>query len=223
MKRDTTANRLKTLMFERDLKQVDILRAVEPYAQKMGAKMNKSDLSQYVSGKVEPGQDKLKLLSEALNVDVAWLMGFDVSRERQPSSPSVPPGFEAPRFVKKPVLGTIACGTPIYAEQNIEEYRDVLASDKCDFLLICKGDSMAPRLLSGDVVMIRQQPDVEDGQIAAVVIDGEATLKHVYHLPGHSGVQLVADNPAYAPMIFTQENSDSVQIVGLAVAYQRDI
>lgn len=118
-----------------------------------------------------------------------------------------------------PLVGTIACGTPITAEQNVEGYVSVDGDLNCQFALRCKGDSMSPRVISGDLVYIRQQPDVEDGQIAAVLIGEEATLKHVYHL--QDGVQLVSDNPAYRPLIYTGEACAEVRILGLAVAYQR--
>ena len=83
MKRENTAIRLKQLMQERSLKQVDILEMTKPYCAKYDVKMNKSDLSQYVSGKVEPNQDKLFVLSRALRVNEAWLMGFDVEKEKE--------------------------------------------------------------------------------------------------------------------------------------------
>lgn len=82
MKQYSTAQRLKQLMDARQLRQVDILRAAEPYCQKYGVKLGKNDLSQYVSGKVEPGQDKLTILGLALGVSEAWLMGYEVSAER---------------------------------------------------------------------------------------------------------------------------------------------
>ena len=87
--------------------------------------------------------------------------------------------------------------------------------------LRCRGDSMQPRLLDGDIVMIRQQPDVLDGQIAAVLIGSEATLKHVYHLPQNAGLRLMPENPAYDPIFVTPENADTVRVLGRAVGYQR--
>lgn len=83
MEREHTAARLKTIMNERNLKQIDILKLTEPFCHEYDIKMNKSDLSQYVSGKVEPNQKKLFILGKALNVSEAWLMGYDVSRERK--------------------------------------------------------------------------------------------------------------------------------------------
>lgn len=83
MKREYTSIRLKEIMTQRNLKQVDILEMVQPYCKKYDIKMNKSHISQYVSGKVEPSQDKLVILGMALNVSEAWLMGFDVPKERK--------------------------------------------------------------------------------------------------------------------------------------------
>lgn len=83
MKKANTADRLKQIMDEKNIKQVDILRAAKPFCEKYGVKLAKNDLSQYVNGKVEPGQEKLTILGLALNVSEAWLMGFDVSRDRE--------------------------------------------------------------------------------------------------------------------------------------------
>ena len=84
--KENTSDRLKQLMNERKLKQVDILNLSLPYCKKYNIKMNKSDISQYVSGKVEPSQEKLVVLGMALNVSEAWLMGFDVSPIRKDNS-----------------------------------------------------------------------------------------------------------------------------------------
>lgn len=83
MEKTTTAQRLKQVMDARDMRQVDILRAAEPFCKKYGVKLGKNDLSQYVSGKVVPGQDKLTVLGLALNVNEAWLMGYNVPAERK--------------------------------------------------------------------------------------------------------------------------------------------
>ena len=83
MKNFTTAQRLEQVMKSRNMRQVDILNAAEPYCKTYGIKLGKNDMSQYVSGKVEPGQDKLTILGLALNVSEAWLMGYDVPAERE--------------------------------------------------------------------------------------------------------------------------------------------
>ena len=117
-----------------------------------------------------------------------------------------------------PLLGDIAAGKPIYADENAElVYCD--DSLNCDFALRIRGDSMVgARIHSGDLVFIRSQDDVDDGEIAAVVVDGAATLKRVYHIK--NGVQLISENPRYAPMIFTLEECNSIRILGKAVGFQ---
>lgn len=94
MKKDTTANRLKQLMKEYGLRQVDILRRAEPFCREHDVKMNKSDISQYVSGKVEPSQEKLAILGMALNVQESWLMGLDVPKERKDNAQKASKDFE---------------------------------------------------------------------------------------------------------------------------------
>ena len=119
-----------------------------------------------------------------------------------PASRPIPPGFEPmPKMKKIPLIGSIACGEPITAEQNIEKMVDVPENIRCDFSLTCHGDSMVDAgIHDKDVVYIRIQPEVENGEIAAVRIDGEATLKRVYYNPGT--LTLMPANPAYAPMIY---------------------
>ena len=94
MKKETTADRLKKLMSERNLKQVDILNLSLPVCARFNVKMNKSDISQYVSGKVEPSQEKLVVLGIALDVTEAWLMGMDVPMERKDTSAKAKEDFE---------------------------------------------------------------------------------------------------------------------------------
>lgn len=108
MKISTTSERLKEYMAKYNLRQVDILEKTKPYCEKFGVKMNKSDLSQYVSGKNEPGQDKLVLLAKALHVSEPWLMGYDVPEATNNIIP-------LPETKKLPLLGAIACGEPILA------------------------------------------------------------------------------------------------------------
>lgn len=117
-----------------------------------------------------------------------------------------------------PLLGTIAAGQPIYCEEEIERM-DAADGLACDFALRVQGDSMVgARIHDGDIVFIRRQDDVDDGQIAAVVIDDEATLKRVYHVP--NGLQLLSENPKYPPMLFTCGEHDCIRILGLAVGFQ---
>ena len=116
-------------------------------------------------------------------------------------------------------VGEIACGTPILADQNITGFSDLPDGVHADFALICKGDSMNPTFVDGDLVLIRQQPEVENGQIAAINIDNETTLKHVYRQ--ESGLLLTADNPAFPPLYVPADSDREIIIHGLAVGYTR--
>ena len=150
-------------------------------------------------------------LAKALNVSEAWLMGRDSE---------IPNGFlPVPSTVKKPRLGAISCGDPIMSEQNFEGYDEVPEHIVCDFTLKCEGDSMiGARINDGDLVYIRQQPTVENGQIAAILIDGsDKLLKRVYL--NDDSIILQAENPAYPPRVFSKEEMNRVMIIGKAVGF----
>lgn len=224
MKKYNTSDRLKQIMNKKCLKQVDILNLAAPYCKKYNIKLNKNDLSQYVSGKVEPGQNKLYILGLALNVGEAWLMGFDVPMDKNnyeenavdySSIKNIEP---LPKMKKVPLLGTIACGEPILAEDNIEDYIKMPESVNGTFALRCKGDSMInARIFNGDIVYIREQPDVENGEIAAVLIDNEATLKRVYKYENR--IELRPENPTHKVMNFENEELNNIRILGKAVGF----
>lgn len=126
--------------------------------------------------------------------------------------------FSIPAQKQVPILGSIACGEPILAEENIEGFAPVPASDNVDFALRCRGYSMVnARILDGDIVYIRSQPTVENGEIAAVLIDDEATLKRVYILPDR--IELRPENPTFPILIFEGEERNSVRILGKAVSF----
>ena len=193
----------------------------EPYTRQYGVKLNRSDLSQYLSGKVEPGQEKLSILAMALDVDEAWLMGYDVpQRHSAAMDNTIPFGFEPlPTTVRLPLVGQIACGTPILAEQNLEDYIDAPASLHATFALRCHGDSMAPNIQDGDLVYIRRQPMVDNGEIAAVRIGNEATLKRVH--ASASQLILLPDNHSYTPQVYTGPDLEDVAIEGKVVGIFR--
>lgn len=157
--------------------------------------------------------DKIEAMAEILKTTPAYLMGWE-------EETVLPPNIEPLGSMQKiPLVGQIACGTPILAEQNIEDYVDLPGHIRADFALTCKGDSMiGAGIRSGDIVYIRKQEEVENGQIAAVMVGGdEATLKRVYTKPGV--VQLVAENPNIAPSVFIGKEAEQIHIIGLAVAY----
>lgn len=135
----------------------------------------------------------------------------------------VPSGFiPVPDMVSVPLIGSIACGTPILAEENIKQYIGIPAAWRADFALECHGDSMAPKICDGDIVCIRKQSEVETGQIAAVRIGEEATLKHFYRQG--DVVQLIAENSAACPpMVYSGQQLAEIQIEGLAVGFCRGL
>lgn len=189
---------------------------VEELAHKMGYK-DKSSISKIENGKADIPQSKIAAFADALQTTPAYLMGWE--EQPEPKKPTIPPGFEPmPKMKKIPLIGSIACGEPITAEQNIEKMVDVPENIRCDFSLTCHGDSMVDAgIHDKDVVYIRIQPEVENGEIAAVRINGEATLKRVYYNPGT--LTLMPANPAYAPMVYTGSQLEEVHIEGKAVGW----
>lgn len=126
-------------------------------------------------------------------------------------------------FIRVPRVGAIACGEPILAEQNVEVYDQVPAWTNCDFTLVCKGDSMiGARIFDGDIVCIRSQPNVENGEIAAVQVgDDEATLKRVKKFPDH--IILEPENPNYRPLVFWDAEMEKVRILGKATHFISEV
>lgn len=179
--------------------------------------IGKSSISEWESGKRSPDIDKVKDIAKVLNVTPTYLMGW--KEEDAPDQRPLPAGLLPVVKRRIPIIGHVAAGVPIMAEREYEEYEDDTYGISCDYVLRVEGDSMEPRVMNGDIVYVRQQPDVDDGQIAVVGVDDSVTLKVVYHLP--NGLQLVSLNPKYKPMIYTQANTDYLAIIGLAVAYKR--
>lgn len=173
----------------------------------------------YEKGTREPNSETLIALAEFYGVSIDYLL----CKSSAPSGGDIPPGFQPlPELVQVPLVGRIACGSPITAEQNIKCYIGVPAAWRADFALECHGDSMSPTICDGDVVCIRSQPEVEQGQIAAVRIGEEATLKHCYYQNGV--VQLIADNPAVCPpMLYTGQQLEEIKVEGLAVGFCRGL
>lgn len=183
------------------------------YNSTYNAKMNKSTLSRYENGLQEPMYSTASNLAKLFGVSVDELVNEDLS---------VPGVLPLPKTYKVPLLGDIACGSPITAVEDIEAMVNVPEYIHVDFALRCKGDSMInARIFDGDIVYIHKQEEVENGEIAAVMIAdsaemAEATLKRVYF----SGEQLIlqAENPTFSPIMFSGEDINQVRILGKAVA-----
>ena len=179
-----------------------------------------STIQRYEKGKIE----KIKLpvieaIAKALQVDPAWLLcqtdRMTVSSVEVSSISNLIP---LPQTYRIPLVGEIACGSPILAEENVEEILEIPQHIKADFALRCHGDSMiGVHIHDGDIVYIRQQPDVDNGSIAAVCIENSATLKRVYKYPDK--LVLSPANPQYEPLAYTGDELSQVRILGKAVGF----
>lgn len=167
---------------------------------KMAADLNVkyTTLTDWINGNTYPRIGSIEKMADYFNVEKSDLI------ERKPDNV-----IPITKTVKIPLLGEIACGDPILAEENIEEYIDepvnYLPSGKC-FYLKAKGDSMKPTIPNGAKVLIRQQPDIEDNEIAAVLMidSNEATLKRIKRADGT--MFLMPDNPEYSPILVNKDN-----------------
>lgn len=161
-------------------------------------------------------RDKIADLAKVLHTTPAYLMGWKEEIELDNLF-----RIEKRKF---PLLGNIACGTPIFANEEKELYVEAGANIHADFCLKAKGDSMiGARIYDGDIVFIRKQEMVDDGEIAAVLIGDEATLKRVQYNPEENELLLFAENPKYKTMRYTGEELNHIRILGKAVAFQSDI
>lgn len=164
-----------------------------------------------------PSLDTVQALARACGMSLSDF--DDISETSYRTIPGIEP---MPRMRRIPLIGTIACGEPILAVENIEGDVEIPDSIRADFALRCKGDSMInARIFDGDMVYIREQPSVENGQIAAVLIDDEATLKRVHLFDDH--IVLEPENPMYRPKVYWNGDMNAVRILGLAVAFTSSV
>lgn len=208
--------------------------------------VTKSTIQRYEKGKIANlKQPVVEAIAAVLGTTSGWLRGdtsflelvainngmknamqlFEDSR-RNPAVeyPHLKNILPLPRFTQKPRLGTIACGKPILAVGEAEEFDDVPDGVHCDFTLKCQGDSMInARIFDGDIVYIRSQPEVDNGEIAAVRIGDEATLKKVYYTPGSDRITLRACNPMYPDLEYDGNALDEIEVLGKAVGFTSTI
>ena len=178
---------------------------------------DRSSIAKIEAGKVDLTQSKLVAFADALNTTPGYLMGWEPDNK-----PPIPAGFQPlPKRDRIPRVGQIACGTPILAEENVEAYDEVPSDWHADFTLLCQGDSMEPKIKDGDVVAIHSQPMVENGEVAAVLIDGEATLKRVFLFDDH--LELRAENPTFPTILRIGEDMNTITIEGKAVGLCRKL
>ena len=210
------------LLNEKGVKNIDVSRATGIPA---------SAFSDWKKGKSSPKREKLDKLAEFFGVTADWIAGaseFKTKKEMLQHFDDVynTPALQSDVFrlekgMKIPVLGSVAAGTPIFAEENYigsEEISEELASTGEFFGLKIKGDSMSPRIMEGDTVIVRQQDDAESGDIVIVLINGDsATCKRL--LKTTEGIFLQSFNPAYEPIKFSNKDiiEKPVRIIGKVV------
>lgn len=200
----------------------EIGKSVDQIADELGK--NRATVYRYESSDIKKMPlDVLEPLARVLHTTPGYLMGWTEDPADIGNDAAIPDGFiPVPDMVSVPLIGSIACGTPILAEENIKQYIGIPAAWRADFALECHGDSMAPKICDGDIVCIRKQSEVETGQIAAVRIGEEATLKHFYRQG--DVVQLIAENSAACPpMVYSGRQLAEIQIEGLAVGFCRGL
>ena len=193
--------------------------SVDDVAEKL--KKNRATIYRYESDDIENlPAPILEPLAKVLQTTPAELMGWEQSAA--PTSDDLPSNVFPIQTKKIPLLGTIAAGVPIYADENFDGYRECTEDIDADFCLKIQGDSMiGARINDGDIVFIKKQPDVDNGEIAAVLIEDEATLKRVYK--EKDSLILQAENPKYAPIVYTAESYVECCIMGKAIAFQSDV
>ena len=204
----TIGQRIRALREARGLTQAEL-----------AARLGVSDkaVSTWENDTYTPRMGAIRGLAEYFAVSRAYLLGD--APEPLPDYPNIVPL----RRVRVPILGTAAAGEPLPGDEAHAEYVDAEAdAPRCDFGLRVLSDSMEPTIRPGDLVFIRRQEDVDDGQIAAVQLDDGVELKRVYHMPG--GLQLLSENAAkYPPRLVTGGECGEIRVLGLAVACRRDL
>ena len=214
---DTFANRLKRAMQIRNIKAIEL-------SEKTG--ISKSSLSEYISGKYEAKQNGIYLLAKALDISEAWLMGLDVPMQRNFDNNITPLDKKYNGTATVFIYGTIPAGTPIELIEDVlgteEISADMLRGGKQYFGLKIKGDSMYPEYLDGDIIILEKVEDVENGQDACVMCNGDdGTFKRVFK--NENGIILQPLNPQYQPMVYTNEQIEKlpIRIIGKVVELRR--
>lgn len=200
--------RLSTLLEDKQMKQSDLSKI---------SGVRASSISDYLTGKYKPKQDNIDLIARALGVSPAWLMGYE---DKDSATPVLPTKKNYRKIARIPLLGRVAAGIPIEAIENIEDYEEMYIpalEDPHDyFALRIVGHSMEPRIWDGDVVIVHKQSDVDSGQIAVVLVNGDdATVKQIKK--SDAGLTLIGLNPTvYSPHFYTADevNHLPVRILG---------
>lgn len=188
-------------------------------ALKMGY-ADKSMIAKIEKGNVDLPQSKILAFANVLETTPGELMGWDYEAEPTETVDNI---YKLDK-IKLPMLGKVACGEPIFADEDRESYIMIGTDIGADFCLQCQGDSMInARIHDGDIVFVKKTDIVENGEIAVVIIDDEATLKRFFYYREQNLVILKPENPKYQDIILTGEQLNQVRVIGRAVAFQSDV
>ena len=203
--------------------RLKLARTKAGYSQKLLASklfISQQAYAKYENGTTSPNPETLKRISELLDVSTDYLLGATDDPSASPSVVTASNIFPL-KTKKVPLLGDIACGEPIFANEEYGSFISTTDDLDVDFCLRAVGDStIGARIYDGDIVFVRKQSTVDNGEIAAVLIDDEATLKRVYYYPDKNKLVLSPENPKYEPFVYIGEELSEVRILGKAVAFQ---
>lgn len=223
MTKESCSSRLRQALELRNIKQADLSQIT---------KIPKSAISQYLSGKFEPKQDRLEILAKALDVSEAWLMGYNVNFPCEYNDLNLPPPTITEDYTTFPVIGEVAAGYEHIAMEDWEGDTVDISNNylkgrnkKEFFVLRVKGDSMYPEYQDGDKVLVLKQSTLNySGQVGVVMYDNEfGTLKKVEYKQGEDWMRLVAINPAYPPKLIENEDLELCNVLGIPKLLIRDI
>lgn len=204
------AKNIKKYMSLNNVSQTDICNAL---------KFKPSTFSDWVNAKTYPRIDKIEMLANYFGIEKSDL----VEDKSNDDSDYINNIYKIDK-IKLPFLGSVACGEPIYVDEDRESYIMVGTDMKADFCLKCQGDSMInARIYDGDIVFVRKQDIVNNGEIAVVIIDDEATLKRFYYYKEQNLVILKPENPKYEDIVLSGDRLNEVKVLGKAIAFQSDV
>lgn len=203
---------VKDILKER---RIELELTLEDVAKRVG--VSPATVSRWESGDIaNMRRDRIAALAEVLQISPAVIMGWDVDKP-------IPPGAHHPQFKKVPMLGYAAAGEPLEDLNQDTPYYDIENKYDVDFCITVRGDSMIDANINdGDIVFIKSMPEVPNGKIACVEIDNEKVCLKRFYKSGKT-VSLASANSKYAPMFFTEDNCESIKILGLAVLRQSEI
>ena len=183
-------------------------------------KVSRSAVAMWESSVNEPDAETLSRIADFFGVTVDYLLG----RTDEPSPAAEIPGLLSVKKKKFPVLGKVACGEPIFAEEDRETWIMASADIDADFCLVAQGESMAgAHIDDGDIVFIKQTDVVPNGYIAVVLVEDEATLKYIDWRPEQSTLILTPANPAFRTQVYTGEELNHIHVIGMAVLLQKNL